>query len=276
MKKKCGIVILNYNSYDLTLDLVNKIVNYNELDEICVVDNNSNDNFDGVFKNKKVKYIKNNINSGYAAGNNIGLRYLVEKKKCDILFIANPDVYFENKTVKCIKDELIKNKELYVLSCVNIEPGNRFTMRYFNFPTFIGTILNCFFLTRKLNKLKTEKTQLKRINHGDKLIYVDAVPGSFFAIKELILGRQAYNLRCDVGILTTCQYNHNHKRKSFQSIKEFNLNNDSLLIYYKKFKILNFFQEKIIKLALKYSSFSYSILFYIYNYLKKVRSNYEK
>ena len=51
---KVGIVILNYNSFKLTVELVNALIKMPAIDEICVVDNNSNDNFEGIFSNNKV------------------------------------------------------------------------------------------------------------------------------------------------------------------------------------------------------------------------------
>ena len=40
---KCGIVILNYNDYDMTSNLLNIIHRFDSLDKIVVVDNHSTD-----------------------------------------------------------------------------------------------------------------------------------------------------------------------------------------------------------------------------------------
>ena len=40
---KTGIVILNYNDYETTKEMINNIKNYKSLDHIIIVDNNSGD-----------------------------------------------------------------------------------------------------------------------------------------------------------------------------------------------------------------------------------------
>ena len=99
---KVGIVILNYNSYDFTCNLVRKCLTIKKIDKIVIVDNYSNDNFEDfcqTVEQDKIKYFKNISNSGYAIGNNIGLKYLVEEGY-DIGFIANPDTMFETNTIE--------------------------------------------------------------------------------------------------------------------------------------------------------------------------------
>ncbi len=54
-----GIVILNYNSHNLTVRLANRLVEYSNVDHICVVDNCSSDIFDEDFDDIKINYIKN-------------------------------------------------------------------------------------------------------------------------------------------------------------------------------------------------------------------------
>ena len=103
---KIGIVILNYNTPSLTYDIVKKCVNYSAINEIVVVDNYSSDDC----KNKllmslskldshKLNIILNKNNSGYAVGNNIGLKKLSELG-CDICIVSNPDVSFSNDLIQ--------------------------------------------------------------------------------------------------------------------------------------------------------------------------------
>lgn len=58
LNTKCGVVILNYNSHDLTVALAKKVSAYECVDYICVVDNCSKDSFDGDFQEAKIHYIK--------------------------------------------------------------------------------------------------------------------------------------------------------------------------------------------------------------------------
>ena len=79
-----GIVILNYNDSDSTIELIERIKNYKILDLIVVVDNNSTDNsFELIkkYESDKIKVLKSNKNNGYGAGNNIGAKFLETIKK---------------------------------------------------------------------------------------------------------------------------------------------------------------------------------------------------
>lgn len=91
------IVILNYATYDLTMTLVRQLhanLEYQNY-EIMVVDNGSPNESAEVLKNNssKLQYIfyKNPSNSGYAAGNNIGIQYGI-KHGFAYTWILNNDV----------------------------------------------------------------------------------------------------------------------------------------------------------------------------------------
>ena len=66
MQKKLGIVIVNYNDFDMTSRLLNNIKDYKCLDEIIVVDNNStDDSFEKLkeFESNRITIIKNSSSS---------------------------------------------------------------------------------------------------------------------------------------------------------------------------------------------------------------------
>lgn len=98
------IVILNYGTFDLTMELVRQLhanLEYQNY-EIMVVDNGSpNESAEVLKKNSsKLRYIfyKNPSNSGYAAGNNIGIRYGI-KHKFTYTWILNNDVELRESNV---------------------------------------------------------------------------------------------------------------------------------------------------------------------------------
>lgn len=82
--QETAIIILNYNTYDMTLDLIDELFSIcpQERCQIIVIDNASPNESAEVLEKKaemngKFIFIKNDKNGGYAAGNNIGLRYAV-------------------------------------------------------------------------------------------------------------------------------------------------------------------------------------------------------
>lgn len=100
---KIGLVILNYNDYKTTIELCNKIKNYDSIYKIVIVDNlSTDDSFINLktLESYKIDVIKTDKNGGYSYGNNYGAFYLIDRYKIDILFIANPDVEFDNDFIR--------------------------------------------------------------------------------------------------------------------------------------------------------------------------------
>ena len=100
---KIGIVILNYNDYERTIECANHIIHYSSIAYIVIVDNGSSNqsfkqisDFSNLIKSPKLKIIKSDVNGGYASGNNIGINYLLNNTDSDIIGIVNPDIFFEN------------------------------------------------------------------------------------------------------------------------------------------------------------------------------------
>ncbi len=120
MKKypKVFIVILNYNRKDFLkkcLDSVYKTTYPNF--EVVLVDNNSKD---GSLEMAMTGYsrfifIKNEENLGYAAGNNKGIRYALERM-ADYVLLLNNDVNVKENFLDCLIEEAEKNSLTGILS----------------------------------------------------------------------------------------------------------------------------------------------------------------
>lgn len=285
----CGVVILNYNSHKLTKSLAEKIAAMPSVDAICVVDNHSKDDFDGDFSHPKIHYIKNNKNSGYSAGNNVGLRYLIEKKRCDYVFIANPDVIFDESAITEMRDKMAENPLLALISTKRYGHNKSTIHQYFDFPTLTDSIRSCFYFTRrKLMKERFTKQNLA-VDNTKGILYVDAVPGAFFGIRseflkknnyiyegiflygeEIILGRQAALLGYKAGVINTATYIHDHKQTRFSNRKMFWYDRKSLKRYYEMFEDFNMLQWGILNLAIVLGTIEYNIEFFIYKLIKTV------
>lgn len=106
MEKKVFIIVLNWNGKEDTLECINSLqkIDYKNY-KIIVVDNNSKD--DSVFSIKE-KYpeiimIENEKNFGFSGGNNIGMKYAIEKG-ADYILLINNDTIVE----KDFLSELVK------------------------------------------------------------------------------------------------------------------------------------------------------------------------
>jgi GT2 family glycosyltransferase len=85
--------------------------------ETVVVDNNSQD---GSFEKARLAYskahfIKNSANIGFAKGNNVGIRFALEKF-ADHIFVLNNDAIIENDTLSLLAKEAAKNPAAGILS----------------------------------------------------------------------------------------------------------------------------------------------------------------
>lgn len=179
---KTGIVILNYNDAIETINFVNKLVDYNIVNIICVVDNGSTD--DSLLKLKKVnkiKLISRENNSGYAAGNNAGLKYLYEQN-CDNYIIANPDIIIEKKDLMDFVAYMNSNRDYHIFGPTIEEHGK--INRGWKQRTILYDIYDNYPI---INRLYKNINKYPRLHYKGVLTKVDCVSGCFFGItKELI------------------------------------------------------------------------------------------
>lgn len=174
--KNC-IIILNYNDWKRATELVNRIVHYDALHHIVIVDNcSTDDSYEKLseIKNDKVDVIQCTANGGYASGNNFGARYALNKWEIDVLFFANPDVSFSEETAVRIENALHQNQS-YAVAAPLVRKG----YNVWDLPEFWGTVRMLFLLTFTLHKLRIKKKLLCMKG----VCEVGVVEGSFFAIK---------------------------------------------------------------------------------------------
>ena len=106
MIPKLFIIILNYNGKETILQCLKSVFvsDYPNF-EVVVIDNNSGDgSFEMAKENfSRAHFIKNEKNLGFAAGNNIGIRFALEKM-ADYIFLLNNDAaVFKNTLSELIK-----------------------------------------------------------------------------------------------------------------------------------------------------------------------------
>ena len=111
MKPLVYIIVLNYNNY---LDTISCIESLNRVKydnhKVVIVDNDSKNDSYKILKNyfKDIKIIKNECNSGYAGGNNLGIKYAINKS-ADILCILNNDTEIIEDFLTPLVERLVNN-----------------------------------------------------------------------------------------------------------------------------------------------------------------------
>ncbi|WP_054750976.1 glycosyltransferase [Lacticaseibacillus thailandensis] len=101
-----GIVVLNYNTWEESRKCVESLLNINEYKDIFIyiVDNHSTvvapEKFvDFINADSRTELIWNTKNSGYNAGNNVGIRKALQDG-CDYILVSNNDVTYDQDTIR--------------------------------------------------------------------------------------------------------------------------------------------------------------------------------
>ncbi len=115
---KVNIVILNYNGKNFLKKCLASVfrIDYPNF-ETVVVDNNSKDgSFEEAKSNfSRVTFIKNEENIGFSAGNNIGIKYSLEKM-AEYVLLLNNDTEVDRDFLNYLVDEAEKNKQAGIFS----------------------------------------------------------------------------------------------------------------------------------------------------------------
>jgi GT2 family glycosyltransferase len=198
LQDKTAIVILNYKNFQDTVNCVNSIINNDNKDYlIIVVDNDSkNDSLNIIQKQLnnsiKIQYwtgelaegtevllVQNNKNTGYAAGNNVGLRighnlgfkYLMVLNNDTLFFDHSLDILVEfiskNDNVICAGPMLYKGNGTLDYNCAKRRPT------YLDF--FILSYFGRWFKTTAWEK---DHYYVKKFENIEQPLEVDIISGS--------------------------------------------------------------------------------------------------
>lgn len=182
MKKiDISFITINYNSSDLTHELIKTILEFTSKElsyEIIVVDNASRsdevsklESYLAGFEN--VILVKNKINSGFASGNMLGVNYA----SGEYYFFINNDTKFLNDAGMIMKKYLDTHQDIALATAkVNDEKGN-FSSSYKLFPSLTKELLGNS-IARKLskqnfpsNKIKLEVPTLVEVVSGSCMFF---------------------------------------------------------------------------------------------------------
>lgn len=292
MKLRLGIVILNYNDYKTTLDLINRIKYYDEIDNIVVVDNKSTNNSLEMLKKSNDNtwcLIASSENKGYASGNNIGIKYLIDNFNVDIIGIVNPDIIFSNEFICEIKKSFEKYYEEYALiTGLQLKPDGSISKRAFWKELNLKRLLisNSFILSKIVNNY--ENYINKKLKEKRNIVSVSVVEGCCFFInandikkigffdentflfcEEDILAKKIKQLNKKIGVNKNITFIHNHSttiRKVFSQIRV-----TKLILKSKKYMLNNYITDNIIaKFLFKVTSIIciLELIFVVYPYEK--------
>lgn len=252
------VIILNYNDCKTTSKLINYIKDYSEVYKIVVVDNKSTDDSFEILKkyrNKKVHVIESGENRGYAYGNNVGIKYAIEKFNPEVITIANPDVIFENSTLMKMKSFLRQNSDVAAVNTKiknitgHYEPGGT------NIPTVKEDFKSMFLLSeifkkKEINNFSKEYTDYQILFGCFFMIRAEVIEKigmfderTFLFGEERILGYKIKSIGMRQVTLNDLECIHEHSKsinKSISSlVNKYKILYDSRLVYYKEYLNIN-------------------------------------
>lgn len=181
MNKIIDIIIISYNTCELTLNCIRSIYDTSKdiVGNIVVVDNNSNDDtVTEVQKNfQDVKVIINPENYGYAKAVNIGF----SNTSSDLVLVSNPDVIFLPGSIKELINTFFIIKNCGICGPAQVFSDGNYQRSFGNLPGIYLGIKDVTFITHIEEKFR-KFFQPKRLK---KVAYVDGA--------VMLINRNAYS-----------------------------------------------------------------------------------
>lgn len=202
MNTKVAFLILHYMNADVTMNCIDSILNTmsQENPEIVVVDNASrNGSYEALTEkygdDKRIHFIANEENLGYARGNNVGFLYAKNTLRAGWICLANNDVVFSDALWMKKVMELYQKCPYYVLGPDIVTPDGVHQNPFRNSVAGKKSVLKSLFhdevvylllklgLQRKLRskmKIKTDQNDMdwmesrenfKGVLHGSCLLF---------------------------------------------------------------------------------------------------------
>lgn len=226
---QCAMVILNYKDSERAAALAKKTAAYAAVDKVVIVDNDSQDgSYEKLclLKSDKIDVIRAEENLGFAAGNNVGARYVAETYHPQYIVFANTDTIFpEENLIRC-REVMEQDAKLGLVSTRMYGPNGKEQKSFYEFPTYSYYLKGYFWLGRRLLYKKGYQWE----NYTQKVQPVDIVRGSFMFFRGQALTAAGYFdegtfLYCEetviafrlkqagygTALLTDCSYIHDHQ-----------------------------------------------------------------
>jgi GT2 family glycosyltransferase len=186
---KLSIIILNYNTKDLTmncllsLEKVQQETNF----EIILIDNGSiEDSIDDFRKYKNIRLIESKNNLGFARGNNLARKYA----KGEYILFLNSDTEVYNNTLKETIKYLDEHKDVGALTCKTILPNGELDKdARRSFPTPWVAFTHFSGLDKLFPKSKIFAKYWYGYESSDEIQEVDALQGAYFLTRKEIMDK---------------------------------------------------------------------------------------
>lgn len=186
-KIEISIIIVNYNTPELTAKCIDSIVQYTKVPfEIIVVDNASSDSsvktLSKYEKQKTIKLIESKKNLGFAGGNNLG----IDKSQGNFILLINSDTEIKDSVIDNVAQWMRTKHKAGIASCTLIGPDGELQSPGGNFPDLVRAISWMTIEDIPFVKNLIPPFHLPAIKY-DSPTKLDWVSGTFFMIKREVI-----------------------------------------------------------------------------------------
>lgn len=171
LQPKIFIIVLNFNGQDVLMQCLSSVYQSDYLNfEVVVVDNNSSD--ESLEQAKKsfsrAYFIKNSENFGFSRGNNVGIRWALEKF-ADYILILNNDTILEKITLSELVQAMQRNESAGIASPIIFSADDRTVW-------FAGGTINWRKMrTNHVHEIKSDSPYLSEYISGCAMLVKKAV-----------------------------------------------------------------------------------------------------
>lgn len=177
---KLAAILLNYNSWKLSMKAVAFLRKNAAVDYVVLVDNKSSDDSYAQLKpleDAKVSVIRTFQNGGYGSGNNYGVRYAKQQLGATHALILNPDVEVSERLIQRMKT-LFQQPQIAIISAAQNLVGKGQYDAAWNLRRKINLILN----GEVLLGMYYDTENHKRLRDRGPVAAVDCVAGTMLMV----------------------------------------------------------------------------------------------
>lgn len=187
---KLAVIVVNFNDEKDTIKYVKEITEYEIVDKIVVVDNQStNPNcFEKLksLRSEKVDVIQSKKNGGYSYGNNFGIKYLEDQGlEFDYYAISNPDIEISKDSIKETIEFLNNNSNVGVAAPKMVNSLDKRIRRCsWKFRTFGRDVVYSSRILELIFYKVLRNGEYSEADYENDILKVDCISGAFFIIKK--------------------------------------------------------------------------------------------
>ena len=182
-----SVIIINYNTFALTCDCIQSVLDksYGFLYEIILVDNQSTDVDAGEFVKQfpSVILVRNDINVGFAKGNNIG----IARASGNYILLLNSDTVLKNNAILICKKFLDQHLDVGVVSARLEFSDGKVQHNCQRFPSVKYKVFELLRLQKFFPTAWAGKILFGSFFNHRSIAYPDWIWGTFFMFRKSLL-----------------------------------------------------------------------------------------